>query len=123
MKTFTDESNIEIYGHEYNAGVVGYIIKTSEGDLTAQFEKCNSNHPEPAYRLFIGCEGDNTSDHLSDKAKAVVGKYIDNCKEMDELEKAFTKAMYNDSALKNRTSPIYKYEIEEYAEYEEDNAE
>jgi hypothetical protein len=112
------EYPIQILGHEYNEYVVGYVIETSKGDINAQFEKCNSNHPEPAYLLYLGCSGDNTADHLNDDDRNAVMDYIRHDPEIDNLENAFTKAMYNGSSLPEKCSPIQKWEIEDYAEYE-----
>ena len=118
MKTI--ESKIRIFGHEYNEYVIGYVIKTDKGDVNAQFNKVYSNHPEPAYSLQLGCEGDNTADHLTDDDCDYISDYIRKNSEMDELENAFTKAMHNGSGFEKKCSPIYEWEIEEAAEFEED---
>jgi hypothetical protein len=103
---------IQIFDHEYNEYVVGYVINTDKGNINAQFEQCrHSNHPTPAYLLYLGCSGDNTADHLADDDRDEVMDYIRNNPEMDELENAYTRAMYNGSALKEKCPPIHKWEI------------
>jgi hypothetical protein len=113
------EYPISILGHEYNEYVIGYVITTSKGDVNAQFQKCHSNHPQPAYLLYLGCEGDDTSNHLNDNDRDAVMDYIRNNPDMDVLEEAYTKAMYNGSPLHEKCAPIEKWEIQDWAEYQD----
>lgn len=109
---------MKILGHEYNEYVVGYVISTDKGDVSAQFEKIFSNHPEPAFTLQLGCEGDTTADNLSFEELDMIREYIRSCEEMRETEIAFTKAHYNGSDFKDLTSPIYWATIFEKADWE-----
>lgn len=112
-------SEFKINGHEYNEYVIGYIIHTSKGDVNAQFEKCHSNHPEPNYLLYIGCEGDETAEVLNEEEREKVMNYIRNSDEMDAAEKAYTKAIY--SGMKYRC-PLFLFEIEDYDNEENENS-
>lgn len=111
---------MKILGAEYNEYVVGYVIKTDKGDVNAQFEKAFSNHPEPAFKLRIGCEGDNTSDHLSDDEREQIRGYISENEEMSDLAKEFTEGFYNGSDLPNLISPVSKNEIFDCSQYEKE---
>lgn len=106
-------TTFEIYGHEYNEYVIGYVIHTSKGDINAQFD-CDkhTNHPEPKYFLYIGCEGDETADALTYEEREVVMKYVRSNDEMDKAEKQYTAAIYNGMEYQ---CPLYLSDIEEAA--------
>lgn len=106
---------MNIISHEYNEYVIGFIVHTTKGDINLQFEKAFSNHPEPAYKLFPACEGDETADHLTEMEKEQLIDYAHACKEMNDLEESYTTARYNGSKLPEMCAPISKSEIEELA--------
>jgi hypothetical protein len=110
---------MKILGAEYNEYVVGYVISTDKGDVNAQFEKVFSNHPEPAFKLKIGCEGDSTADKFTDDERDQISVYISENEEMRTLASDFTKAYYNGSDLPDLIAPISAWQISERAEIDE----
>lgn len=110
---------MKILSAEYNEYVVGYVIFTDKGDINAQFEKVPSNHPEPSFKLQIGCVGDDTADHLTDEERDQVSDYISENDEMRSLAQDFTEAYYNGSDLPELTAPISYCQISEKAKIDE----
>ena len=117
------EETIKIFGHEYNEHIVGYVIKTDRGDINAKLQMCDSDHPESYYAVEFDCEGNNTTKQLTDTEHDAIIGYIYSNPEMDALEKAYATAMQNGSTLKEKCSPIHKWEIEEAAEFVEEEDE
>lgn len=113
-------ATFKILGHEYNEYVIGFIIKTSKGDINAQFEQCHSNHPEPAYELQLACEGDDTHRKFTETEIDELCNYMASQEDLQKIESLFTMAMYNSPDFARKTAPIYEWEIEEAAEFVEE---
>lgn len=111
---------MKILNAEYNDDVVGFVVRTSKGDVNVQFDKVFSNHPEPKFKLCFGCAGDETIDKFNDEEREQISEFMANNTEMRELENKFTEAYYNGSNLPELCSPISKIEILDRADTPEE---
>ena len=84
--------------HEFNEYVVGLVVtdeKTGRS-VNFQFEKFNSNHPEPNYYLSHSCEGDETSNAFSEEELQVISDYVDALPNSEKLEDEMTALIYSE---------------------------
>lgn len=104
--------------YEYNEYVVGYVVTDNDTgrSINFQFDKVFSNHQEPAYKLKWGCSGDDTYRNFSEQEREEITSFLKANQDTDALEKAFTKAMYENDYFKTRQSPILMCEIFDAAE-------
>lgn len=96
---------------EYNEDLVGVVVTFDDGrTLNFQFESFQpSNHPQPDFFLAYGCAGDDTWREFSDEELAEASKFLRADPEIDELERAYTKAFYKGTLPAE--FPIKKWEI------------
>lgn len=90
-------SKLVVKSIEYNEYVIGFIINFEDGRfINVQYEKCTSNHPEPAFTASIRCEGDETWRAFDDEELEEINKIVDENKEMAEFGRLYTEVYYSE---------------------------
>lgn len=103
--------------HEYNEYVVGYVVTIKDGrSCNFQFDKIQSNHPNPSYILRAGCEGDETHEQFSEDELIKMNEYLMSQDDVKDVLKAFNIAIYENENFMNKTCPIQIFEIFDAAE-------
>jgi hypothetical protein len=94
--------------YEYNDYVMGYVVsdKDSSRTLNFQFELVFSNHPTPDYVLKSGCEGDETYADWTEEERIEARNWLRSHNDVDRIEDAFTKAMYENESFKKNCGPL-----------------
>lgn len=90
--------------HEFNEYVVGLVVTDEETgrSVNFQYEKYNSNHPEPNYYLSHSCEGDETHKEFTQEELEIISEYVSALPNSEKLEDEMTAIMYSDLAEKMR---------------------
>lgn len=85
--------------HEYNEYVVGLVVtdKNTNRSVNFQYEKIDSNHPEPHFYLKWGCEGDDTYLSFTEEELEIITEYVHNLDDSERLEDEYTAIMYSQS--------------------------
>ena len=115
--------NILNLSYEYNEYVIGYIVTDSiiGRFVNFQFDKANTNHPQPAQILGYAREGDETSDSWNKEELEYITSWLRSKTDADSLEDCMTIIM-NDDEKKEKfnemacTGQISESEIRELAE-------
>lgn len=103
--------------HEYNEYVIGYVVNYGDGrSCNFQFDKVLSNHPQPAYQLLSGCEGDDTHRQFTESELKEMDDYLSEQDDVKETLEAFNAAIYENENFAEKTAPIQRWEILEAAE-------
>lgn len=107
-----DVFDAEECSYEYDEFLVGYIVTATDGrSVNLQFEKCNSNHPEPNYYLYYGCTGDTSYEVFKEHELKAIDSWLQEQPEIIEMQNAVTYLTYETSFFEKDAYPLDKWAI------------